>query len=461
MGEQRGHAVVMGGSMAGLLAARVLSERFDRVSLVERDAELDGATTRKGVPQGRHAHGLLARGSDSLERLFPGLADELVAGGALRRDMLAALRWFHFGGYKLQAESGVIGLLQSRPFLERAVRRRVLALGNVSLVSGAEVEGVVPSPDRRQVVGVCLRRAGGAGEALRADLVVDATGRGSRTPRWLEALGYEAPPVDEIQIGVGYASRVYRRRAGDLPGGADALLVYPTPPLERRMAVLLPMEEDRWMLTLGGWLGDHAPTDEDGFTAFARSLPTADVQRFLEHAEPLGPIVQHRFPSNLRRRYERLRRLPAGLVVLGDAVCSFNPIYGQGMSASAIAAETLAGCLDERRPAAQLPRRFQARLAKALDAPWTLAAGEDFRYPGVTGPKPRGTDLVNRYVARVHVATQRDRRVALAFLDVMNLERPPTSLLRPALLVRVLRASRGARPSGALQTVEAAAPAVS
>lgn len=365
------HAVVVGGSMAGLLAARVLTDHFAKVTLIERDRFPDSVENRRGVPQGPHAHGLLAEGKKIMSRLFPDLAATLIEGGSVMVDLGAEMRWHHFGGYKVQFQSGLVGLSQSRPFLEWHVRRRVLALENLECLLECDARELVASSDHTRITGVKIQRRSTRGdERLDAHLVVDAMGRGSPSPKWIEWLGYPKPEETVIKIGVGYASRIYRRRPGDLQG--DKLLIaFPTPPRETRMGALFPIEGDRWLLTLGGWVGDHPPADEEGFLEFARSLPAPDIYDFITRAEPLTGIVPYKFPSNLRRRYEDMVRLPEGYIVLGDALCSLNPIYAQGMTVSALEAAMLDQCLREqwrrRGDLIGFPRRFFRRVAKVVD----------------------------------------------------------------------------------------------
>jgi 2-polyprenyl-6-methoxyphenol hydroxylase-like FAD-dependent oxidoreductase len=281
-------------------------------------------------------------------------------------------------------------------------------------------------------------------ETLLADLVVDAGGRGSRAPAWLEALGYGRPAEERVTIGVGYTTRLYRRRTDDLPGARYAVAL-PTPPHQTRMGVLFPVEGARWMVTLGGWLGDHAPGDEAGFLAFARSLPAPDIADVIAGAEPLGEPALHKFPTSLRRRYERLRRVPEGYLVLGDALCSFNPIYGQGMTVAALEALEFNACLRAGQGGlAGLPRRFYRRAARVIEGPWQLAAGGDFAYPEVAGRKAPGTDLLNRYAARVQRAATRDPKVCRALVAVTNLLAPPAALFGPRVLWQVARAGVGA-----------------
>jgi hypothetical protein len=286
-------------------------------------------------------------------------------------------------------------------------------------------------------VTVALPRGGGLGRQLDADLVVDAAGRGSRAPLWLESLGYERPREESITIGVGYTTRVYRRQTGDLPGARIAL-VQPAPPQEKRIGVLLPIEGDRWIVTLGGWLGDHAPADLEGFTAFAHSLPVLDIYDVIKRAEPLGEASVYKFPANLRRRYEHLTRIPEGYVVIGDALCSFNPVYGQGMSVSAQEAVELDRCLDSAGGRqAGLAQRFYRRAASVIDTPWQMAAGADFAYPEVEGRKARGTDLLNWYVGQVQRAATRQPDVCRTLVEVTNLLAAPSALLAPRVVWQV------------------------
>ncbi|HEX6314705.1 MAG TPA: hypothetical protein VFZ73_07595 [Gemmatimonadaceae bacterium] len=450
MGEgHRNRAVVLGGSMAGLLAARALAEAYTEVVLLDRD-DLEAASGhRRGVPQARHIHALLARGQQVLEELFPGLTAELAARGVPVGDMLGDVRQC-FSGQRLQRmATGLAAVSASRPCLESAVRARVRALPGVVFTPPCDVLGLVSSPDRRRVTGVRLlrRKDGSAEEALDTDLVVDAMGRGSRTPVWLEALGYERPAEERVMTDVSYATRRYRL-ATDALSGDLACIQGPTP-AHPRGGALARLEAGQWILTLMGLLGDHPPTGSEGFLSFARSLRYPDIHEAIRDAEPLDEAVAYRFPASVRRRYERLARFPDGLVALGDSVCSFNPIYGQGMTVAALQALALRHHL-ERHPTPQ-PRRFLRELARVLDVPWDMAAGADLVFPGVTGRRTRKLRLASAYIARVHAAAARDPQLAAAFVRVSGLVDPPDALLRPRVAVRVLRHSvraRGEHPSG-------------
>ncbi len=433
------HAIVIGGSFAGLLTARVLSDHFEQVTILERDPVNDWPESRRGQAQTRHLHGLLAQGFRILNRLFPDLETRLVHGGATISDMGQSIRWYHHDGYKIQFPSGLLGVSVSRVFLEWQVRRKVLALPNVTLRAPCTVSNLLTNGERTHVMGVEARSEGSQDqlESVAANLVVNTGGRGSASVSWLDHLGFARPQTDEIKIGVGYATRVYRRRTDDLIG-ATLLMISPTPPTQKHMAFMFPAEDDRWIVSAGGWLGDHPPTDDVGYLQFLKSLPVADVFNVIQHAEPLSDVYTYKYPSSLRRRYEKLKRFPEGYLVLGDAIASFNPIYGQGMTSAAMQVEVLDRLLHQQKSLNGLWRHFFRRIAKVVDIPWQIAGCEDFRYPETQGHKPFMTDLINAYLAKVHRATHHDAVVYLRFLRVMNLMASPTSLLHPGIMRRVL-----------------------
>jgi 2-polyprenyl-6-methoxyphenol hydroxylase-like FAD-dependent oxidoreductase len=441
------HAIVIGGSLAGLMITRVLSDHFAKVTLLERDRLNDAPEARKGQPQARHLHGLLASGLEIMCHYFPDLKEGLSAHGALFDDMGTTMRWYVHGGYRVQFKSGLIGAMMSRPLLEWQIRQRVLALANVVARDECSVLRLLTAGEPAQVTGVEIdnRSQAGTREMLHADLVVDASGRGSASPKWLAEMGYSAPKETEIKIGVGYATRLYRRRPGDL-AGAELLIISPQPPHDKRTGYMFPLEQDRWIVGLGCWSGDYPPTDEAGYLEFARSLAAPDIYNLISRLEPISDILPYRFPSSLRRHYEKLTHFPAGYLIAGDAICSFNPVYGQGMTSATKQAAALDTVLAAQPERADLAYIFFKEAAKVVDIPWQLAVGEDFRYPETIGPKAPGTDLINRYVSRLHQATHHDPVVYEAFLQVMNLMKPPASLFHPKIVWRVLRSKRHAQP---------------
>jgi 2-polyprenyl-6-methoxyphenol hydroxylase-like FAD-dependent oxidoreductase len=427
----RKHAIVIGGSMAGLLASHVLSDHFQRVSLIERDALPGQADQRRGVPQGRHTHGLLASGGTVLEKLFPGISQALLKAGAVTGDIMRDSRWFFEGACLNRTASGLNGLLMTRPLLEAAVRERVLANPKVVRRDEVAVEELVVDRQSGRVTGV---RAGG--QTLSGDLVVDATGRGSRSPQWLEQLGYEKPVEDVVQISLGYTTRFFRRLPTDLNG--DIAAVIPATPKGKRGGVMLAQEGDRWTVTLIAYFGNYAPEDLDGFIAFASTLPAPYIHEVVRRNEPLGEAVSARFPASLRRRYELLRRFPAGYLVFGDAICSFNPIYGQGMSVAALEAVELENTLASRHGDLALAKAFFRRAAKVVDIPWSIAAGNDLRIPETVGRRTAGVKFINWYMSKLHKAAHTHPVPALAFHRVGNLLAPPPSIMHPRVAVRVL-----------------------
>jgi flavin-dependent dehydrogenase len=302
------------------------------------------------------------------------------------------------------------------------------------------VTGLLSDDGGKRISGVTVKRhdVGAAERKLDADLVVDASGRGSRAPAWLRDMGYERPEEERIEIEVGYTTRVYRSRPDDL-AGVKFVIIEPTPGRERSIGAMFRMEDDRWIVTLGGWLGEHAPKDEAGFVEFAKNLPAPDIHEVIKDAEPLGEAGKYNFPANLRRRYERLRKLPEGYLVTGDALCSFNPIYGQGISVAALEAETLEECLNEGQD--DLPRRFYGRVSKVVDVPWRLAVRADFAHPSVEGNKALTTGVVNWYLGHVRRAISRDEEVCRAFTMVTGLLAPPSTLFRPKIALRMFRHS--------------------
>lgn len=432
------HAIVIGGSMAGLLCARVLADHCDRVTIIERDTFPTGIENRRGVPQGRHTHGLLASGRGVLERLFPGISAELLNAGALSGDLTAQARWFIGGACLARFTSGIEGLLMSRPFLETAVRGKVLALANVRARENAAVDGLASSHDNARVTGVRI-----AGETLEAGLVVDTTGRGSRSHQWLEAMGYATAPEERVEIAVAYTTRWFRRQPQHL--GGDIVGIVPPTPEGKRGGVLLAQEDGRWTLTLIGHFGHVAPPDLEGFIEYARTLPAPFIYEVIRDAEPIGDPILARFPASVRRRYEQLQRFPEGYLVFGDAISSFNPIYGQGMSAAALEAIELAETLSAGK--SNLAPRFFQRAAKVVDIPWAVAVGNDLRMKETIGTRPAGLNFINWYLSKLHRAAHHDPVAALAFHRVGNLLAPPPSVMHPRIAWRVLMGNLRSRPA--------------
>ena len=309
--------MVVGASMAGLLAGHVLADSYEQVTVIDRDDLPETDAQRRGVPHGRHLHALAARGQQVLEQLFPGLTAELVACGAPAGDLLNDARLYLSGHRLRQTHCGLVLLCASRPLLEGHVRSRLRAHSNVRLSDRRDVVGLFTNRDRSRVTGVrVLRRAdGSAEELLSADLVVDASGRGSRSRAWLDALGYPSPELEQVQVGLAYATRTYRLPPDALHGDLATLIA--ATPQHPRTGAMQRLEGDRWMLTLAGILGDHPPTEPEGFVDFARSLQFADIYEAVRDAEPLDDPIPFRFPSQRPAPLRTVTTLSSRLARIG------------------------------------------------------------------------------------------------------------------------------------------------
>ncbi|WP_236573630.1 FAD-dependent oxidoreductase [Nocardia caishijiensis] len=430
------HAVVLGASLGGLLAARVLSESFDRVTVVERDGLESGPGFRRGVPQARHVHALLPSGSQALETLFPGLLAELAAHGT---KVIADYTEFYFSiaGHRLSAaaEPRVLTYLPTRPHLEDRIRERVAATAAVRITGGRDVVGLVSDRPGGRIAGVRVtaRIPGSAEEFLAADLVVDAMGRGTRVPAWLTELGYDAPAEDSVAVQVGYSSTRLRLRPGTEP--EKIVLIGPTPDRPTGMA-LLATEDDTWVFTATGYRDHHPGNTFEAMVDAVTGFAPPHVVVALRGAEPLTPVATYRYEANRRRRYDRSTRLPRGLIALGDALCGFNPIYAQGMSVTALAAMALRESL--RTGGDELERRYFLAAARPVEVAWQLAVGQDLTQPSVEGSRPLRVRLLNRYVRRLLAVGEHDPVVAARFLRVSAFVDAPTALLRPDVLARTV-----------------------
>ncbi|MER6434096.1 FAD-dependent monooxygenase [Streptomyces sp900105245] len=437
MNDSRRHAIVLGAGMAGLLAARVLTGHFQRVTVVERDHLPSDPVFRAGVPQSRHVHALWSRGIAIVESLFPGIEEQLRAAGAPVLSVPADMLWLTPTGWRRRFPSTRM-LTCSRELLEWSVRDRLARAKGVEVLSGHEGVGLITDSTGLRITGVEIRQRGqkDSSSQLLADLVIDANGRSSRTVDWLRALGCPTVPQDHVDPFLGYASRSFA-----IPStfSADwkAVFLQGAPQENARSGVLFPQEGGRWIVSLFGRGNDLPPTDEDGFLNFAASLRSPVLHEAIEKAEPLTPVTSYRHTVNRRLRYEQLRGLPRRLVVLGDAACAFNPIYGHGMSVAAISAAAMDSALRTDESLDEVTHRLQKQIAKEASGAWLIATGEDSRYHTTQGPRVNiPAKIVNRYLGRVASASNVDEQVCSALMDVMVLNAPPTSLFRPTVMLR-------------------------
>lgn len=432
------HAVVLGASMAGLLAARVLAEFYESVTVVERDELPDAAANRKGVPQGRHADGLLGRGSLILGDLFRGAGRGRRSRLRLPRPVQGVLFARRASG---QRSTGCFmdippPYFPSRPLLESLVRRRVRETPNVEFLLGHDAADLTSTSSRDRIVGVRVVSNNGAGErSLDADLVVDAMGRGGRTPSVLDDLGYGRPAEEKVAVNVAYSSQLLRIS----PGTLREMVVATTPVPGRPTGMaLFGYENDTWMFTAFGMAGREPPAEPADRLAFVEAITPPHVMDALRNAEPITEICRYRYPENRWRRYDKMKRFPAGLVVIGDAVANFNPIYGQGMTVAALQAVALRRCLS--RGENGLARRYFRAAAKPIGVAWRFAISNDLSLPEVEGHRSLSARLGNSYVERLLTICESDNDVAEQLIRVTGLIDPPTRLLRPKFMYRVARA---------------------
>ncbi len=444
-------AVVLGSGMAGLFATRVISDYVGEVVLVDRDDVPGSPSTRAGVPQGKHLHALIRGGLKIANELFPGFNDDLEEAGAVPcvggQDFFAYLpegKSYSLAAYQPQPKPTGIVYFMSRPLLEHCLRRRVQSLPNVKTRYGSLVRH--PLRDDGRVTGLVIEGDG----RLSADLVVDASGRNARTVHWLETLGFEAPSVSVVNCDFGYASAVVRPSDPEALGGAG-FLVAPNPdgPYNTRGGYVVRIEGDNWLAGLAGRFGDFPPTDVDEWRAFGRTLAYPNWDEAISTTTLLTKPVGFRFPRSLRRHFERLDRFPDGLVPLGDSVCHFNPVYGQGMSAAAWQARALGEVLDRRARGSQdlsgVALEFFPEAFEVTRTPWALAAAADFRDSRTTGDFPE--EDLQSLAMFLFVATlaDTDPEAAQLVTDIFTLTRPLSALHEPPWPEK--RASSAVQPS--------------
>ncbi|MFB9906374.1 NAD(P)/FAD-dependent oxidoreductase [Allokutzneria oryzae] len=442
------HGVVLGGGLAGMLTASVLARHLDAVTVIERDRLPAGPLDRAGSPQGRHTHAFAGGGVAALDRLLPGMVDELVKAGARRIRNPEDVLILTTAGWLPRYQDMESFLSASRRVIDWSIRERVLADVRISVRQATDVTGL--AGDAGRVTGVRLRsRETRATDELAADLVVDATGRGSHAPRWLREIGVPEVREELVDPGIVYVTKVFRA----LPGTEDdfpAIMIADDPRSERpgRGALLLPVEDGQWMLTLSGRRGVTPPSDDEGFHAFARELPHPILSKIIEMAEPVSRMFRYDLTSNRRRRYDRLRPAPEGFVAIGDAHCSFNPVYGHGMTVSVFGALALHETLGRQGLQPSTARLAQKAVARATDPVWAMARSQDVRFRGTTGTRMTMLDRVQEaYGRRLQRAAIGSRDIVAAQLSVFELAGPPTQLLAPKIIRQAMRRPRATGPT--------------
>ena len=439
-------AVVLGGSIAGLLAARVLSDHAAAVVVIERDepgaGEADeraaGAGHRAGVPHGPHVHALLPGGLRQLERWFPGFTDQAVAAGA--RLVPSARRRVYIGGARRPQGTQTVMLTSTRPFLEAQIRRHALARPNVKAV-GARATGLEFGPDA--VTGVRYESGGETG-LQHSDFTVDAMGRSSRLGQWLEQAGWPRPPLARMRVEINYATALLRRLDGD-PDVGIVRWQDPGSGADLKGAVLIEVEDHRWQVTMSGYADSRPGRTVDDLVRLAGSALTPEFAAVVRPERIIGEIATYRHAESTRRDFGSVARFPARLVALGDSVASFNPVYAQGISSAALQASALSRFLRSQPDLSRPARGFLALQRVVVDAAWDASTTADLALPHVDGPYPRGYRLRRRADRRIRAAALRDPQIARRVDEIGFMLAHPRSLYRAGILARALRASLIAR----------------
>ncbi|MER5864934.1 FAD-dependent oxidoreductase [Kitasatospora sp. NPDC002040] len=436
----RGTAVVIGGGLAGTLAAWALRDAAERVVVIERDRYPGEPAFRAGLPQGRHAHLLLEAGHRVLEEMMPGIRAELLAAGAVSVPVASGLRWLSSAGWMAAHRSELAFLSCTRPVLDHVVLERIRRDAAVEFLEGTEVVGLLGGAGR--VTGVQVSERGGEGgvRELPAELVVDASGRSTAAAGWLAALGAPPVPEERVDAGVAYSSRLFHR-----PAGADfaqqALYIQTKAPADPYLGVLLPVEGDRWLVSVGGMRGAEPEPGEAGFRRQLGLLRDPVLRELLDGAEPAGEVRGFRPGPGVRRRYER--RAPEGFLALGDAACTFNPVYGQGITVAALSARALGAAVARHGGVGGAAGAARRAVAAVTKNPWVMSSTEDVRFATTAGgPSGALIRFQHRYLDRVLARSTTNAHVCDRFQQVMSLVAPPTALFHPSVLVPVLRGPR-------------------
>jgi 2-polyprenyl-6-methoxyphenol hydroxylase-like FAD-dependent oxidoreductase len=433
-------AVVIGAGMGGLSAAKALADYFEQVTIVDRDDLPEKPEPRRGTPQARHAHALLTGGCKALAELFPSFEEDIERAGAIRTRTGLDIRWER-PGYDPFPQRDLVhdNFCASRPLIEFTVRHALEQVPNVKLRSRCRATELIASPDGNRVTAVRCENEEGGIETLPADVIVDASGRAALTLSLLESIGAATPETSEIGVDDAYSTAIFEIPQ-DAPSGWKGLMHLPDPPHTNRFGLILPMESNRWIVSVGGNHTDTSPENIEEFLAFARTLRTATIYNAIRNAKQVREIVRFRFPSSIRRHFERLEFWPRGLIPIGDSICRFNPAFGQGMTVAAQEARMLGHLLGSRSELADpldgLALAYFAEVQELLEAPWSTAES-DFAYPKTRGNRPPDLDQRFRFGAALTRLAAEDPAVHALVVEVTSLVRPQSALRDPELRSRV------------------------
>ncbi|CRK83050.1 FAD-dependent oxidoreductase [Neobacillus massiliamazoniensis] len=434
-------AVIIGGGISGKLAARVLSDYFQEVIILERDQEPIGPYPRKGTPQGEHLHALLFAGSDGLEALFPGITEQFHSSGAIKINSTQDLAWFHHGVWKLRFDGGDSSTLQTRPHLEWHIEQYLKRIRNVTIQYNHHVQNYVFDKEKNRVIGVKAKDKSGSIKTLHADLIVDGSGVSSLTSNWLNQQGIHIPE-EKVKIGLSYISKFFQ-----LPENHERdwaiKLVYPNPPHEKIGGTLSKVEGNRYIVTIIGYHNEIHEKEvlktENGFIELTKRLPKPDIYQEIKDATALSDTSVYHVPHIIWRRFDKIKNLPEGLLLIGDTICRIDPVFGQGMSIAVLEAQELKKLLHQNQTQQKITATFHKHAAKIISPIWNMVLTEDFRYPETIGKKPDALSFQQWYAKNIFLLSSENQEVFHSFIKVMNLIKPTTILMRPKIIKSVLK----------------------
>ncbi|MDM5188816.1 glutamate synthase [Bacillus sp. DX4.1] len=432
-----GKAIVIGGSIAGKLAAKALSQSFQEVIILEAGEEWSEKSPRKRVPQSHHPHVLLKGGAEAIEKLFPNITVQLIEDGGIVNNFTGDLRWHHFGLWK-QSFAGELKMVQqSRPMLEWHLQRRINQSSNIITKYETMADQLLINQQHNKISGVkvrCLKT--GIEEELHADVVVDTSGFGSKNIDWLQTYGIKVKE-EKIWIQLFYATRLFCLKQKERLDWCN-LLISPSFPENPYGAFIQTIEDNRYFVTFSGYANERAPQTDEEFLAFAHKLPIPDVLHFLEQAESITDIKVHKIPYQVRRRFDLVRNIPEGFLVIGDAHCRFDPVFGQGISVAAMEAAELQKCLQQGSSLEKgFTRKFYKRISKIIATPWEMVTTESFRHPMIKGDKAFMQLFQQWYTKKIYQLSASNSEIYTRLVRVMNLIRTPLHLFHPKVLLAI------------------------
>jgi 2-polyprenyl-6-methoxyphenol hydroxylase-like FAD-dependent oxidoreductase len=435
--SRHGRVVIIGGGIAGKLAARVLADFFQDVIILERDQEPEGPSPRKGAPQGKHLHALLLAGQNGLEVLFPGISNKFHLSGAVKINSTQELSWFHHGEWKLRFDGPYRTTLQTRPHLEWHIEQAIKAIPNVVVQYNQVVENFLFNENDNRIFGVGLAD----GSILTADLIIDASGVSNLSINWLTKRGIHIP-VEKIKIGLSYFTKTFLlpdRKERDW----SIKIVYPNPPQEKMGGTISKVEGNRYMVTINGYHDVINEKDvlnnETGFIELAKKIPKLDIYEDIKDASPLSNTSIYRVPNITWKRLDKVRNLPDGLLLIGDTICRIDPVFGQGMSIAVLEALALQKLFQKHNDLQQITESFHKKAGKIISPIWSMVITEDFRYPETAGKKPFGLSIQQWYAKSLFLLSAENQLIYDSFVKVMNLVSPMTILMQPKIIKSVLK----------------------